>query len=216
MTEKDLDEIRNLIDSMQSRLVQLFDELRELRSLLNIIGNEAPDGSGGLVVPLFSEAAKSSESTPDTPPESATKPTAVADAPDISASDTVDSIDSSPVETSADASGIATSSSTTSEDTAEVELPPDSIATPIPNAKVTRMLDPIAHELRTGEAPAEVIAEYLQSAKDSLITTEAPNERVARDIDVVLKFLRARGKKPIRPEERENILKRIRRWKANL
>jgi hypothetical protein len=77
-------------------------------------------------------------------------------------------------------------------------------------------LDPIAHEIRTGEAPAEVIAEYLQAARDYLITKDNPNQKVARDMDVVDKFLRARGKKGIRPEERDNILKRIRRWSIML
>ena len=216
MTEKDLDEIRNLIDSMQSRLVQLFDELRELRSLLNIIGNEAPDGSGGVVVPLFSEVAKPPDSTTDTPPTPSTKPAPVTDTPESVVDDVATPIDISPIDTPTDDNETITSSKSPPEDAVEAELPPDSVPALIPNAKVTRVLDPIAHELRTGEAPAEVIAEYLQSAKDNLITTEAPNERVARDIDVVLKFLRARGKKPIRPEERENILKRIRRWKANL
>jgi hypothetical protein len=77
-------------------------------------------------------------------------------------------------------------------------------------------LDPISHEIRTGEAPAEVIAEYLQAARDYLITKDRPNEKVARDMDVVDKFLRARGKKGIRPEERDNILKRIHRWSIML
>ncbi|MGY5874197.1 MAG: hypothetical protein RTU30_00495 [Candidatus Thorarchaeota archaeon] len=216
MTEKDLDEIRNLIDSMQSRLVQLFDELRELRSLLNIIGNEAPDGSGGVVVPLFSEATKAPDSTTDTPPATSTKPAPVTDTPESVVDDVATPIDISSIGTPTDDNETITSSKPPPEDALEAEIPPDSVPALIPNAKVTRVLDPIAHELRTGEAPAEVIAEYLQSAKDNLITTETPNERVARDIDVVLKFLRARGKKPIRPEERENILKRIRRWKANL
>ena len=35
-------------------------------------------------------------------------------------------------------------------------------------------------------------------------------------MDIVLNFLKARGKKTIRPDERDNILKRIRRWKAHL
>jgi hypothetical protein len=104
----------------------------------------------------------------------------------------------------------ASATEISSDDTTEVKMASTGTAT------VARMLDPIAHELRTGEAPAEVIAEYLQAAKDYLIGPENPNERVSRDMDVVLKFLRARGKKAIRPEERENILKRISRWKANL
>jgi hypothetical protein len=41
-------------------------------------------------------------------------------------------------------------------------------------------------------------------------------KKVARDMDIVLNFLRARGKRSIRSEERDNILNRIRRWKAHL
>jgi hypothetical protein len=81
---------------------------------------------------------------------------------------------------------------------------------------VARVLDPIAHEVRTGEASAQVIAEYLQAAKDYLITKENPNEKVANDMEVVDRFLRARGNKGIRPEERDNILRRIRRWSIML
>ena len=87
---------------------------------------------------------------------------------------------------------------------------------PIGSAKVARVLDPIAHELRTGEAPANVLAEYLQSAKDYLFGGDSSNERVERDMEVVLKFLKARDAKGIRPEERDNILKRITRWKEAL
>jgi hypothetical protein len=85
------------------------------------------------------------------------------------------------------------------------------------NAKVNRVLDPIAHELRTGEAPAEIIYEYLQAAREYLIDDdELQKGKVARDMDIVLNFLKARGKRTIRPDERDNILKRIRRWKAHL
>ena len=87
------------------------------------------------------------------------------------------------------------------------------------SAKVNRVLDPIAHELRTGEAPAEIIYEYLQTAREYLIDdedTESQKGKVARDMDIVLNFLKARGKRTIRPDERDNILKRIRRWKAHL
>ncbi|MFW9931180.1 MAG: hypothetical protein ACFFDR_00790 [Candidatus Thorarchaeota archaeon] len=85
-----------------------------------------------------------------------------------------------------------------------------------PDVRVSRLLDPISHELSTGSSPAEVIAEYLQAAKDELISKESQNDKVARDMDVVLKFLRARGRRSIRTEERDNILRRIKRWKAHL
>jgi len=35
-------------------------------------------------------------------------------------------------------------------------------------------------------------------------------------MDIVLNFLKARGTRGIRNEERDNIQKRIRRWKAHL
>jgi hypothetical protein len=58
--------------------------------------------------------------------------------------------------------------------------------------------------------------EYLQSAREYLIDDDERKQKVARDMDIVLNFLRARGNRSIRPEERDNILKRIRRWKAHL
>jgi aspartyl/asparaginyl-tRNA synthetase len=81
---------------------------------------------------------------------------------------------------------------------------------------VSRVHDPITDELQTVEAPADVIAGYVQAAKDYLMKEESANEKVAHDMDVVLKFLHARGTKGIRPEERDNILKRIKRWKVHL
>ena len=180
--------IRNLIDSMQSHLVILFDELKELRSRLDLMSGEAPTVSSGTVVPLFSG---------------------------------ITSIDENSDSTSVPESRSSTPSE--SEETKESPEPDTSVKSDVSktapessNAKASRLLDPIAHELQTGESPAEIIAEYLQAAKDNLITEDNPNERVAGDMDVVLKFLRARGKKGIRPEERDNILKRIRRWKASL
>jgi hypothetical protein len=180
---------------MQSHLVRLFDELKELRERLDLISGEAPDVSTGTVVPLFSDVKKppsdlSSESVHE---ETPTTPMPEPDNPPSDSDEPIEhpSIDPEPIES---------------------ETKPKQLS----SAKASRLLDPIAHELHTGEAPAEVIAEYLQAAKDNLITSETPNERVARDMDVVLKFLRARGRKSIRPEERENIMKRIRRWKANL
>jgi hypothetical protein len=187
-----MNKIRELIDSMQSHLIVLFDELKELRKHLDLLSDEAPTVSSGTVVPLFSEISKQDSGT-----ESITTPHKTE--PPLEAKET--------------------------ETTSTAKVEPSTIDKPPPNdsekhdssisARASRLLDPIAHELQTGEAPAEVLAEYLQAAKDTLITKENPNERVAGDMDVVLKFLRARGKKGIRPEERENIMKRIRRWKAS-
>ena len=181
--------IRNLIDSMQSHLVMLFDELKELRSRLDLMSGEAPIVSSGTVVPLFSGVKKVDEDT---------NSRAVTELKDDSKSSESEEAKEAPTP-----------------DTATISVEPERPTEP-PNAKASRLLDPIAHELQTGESPAEIIAEYLQAAKDNLITEDNPNERVSGDMDVVLKFLRARGKKGIRPEERDNILKRIRRWKASL
>jgi len=199
LSDKEINDIRELIDSMQSHLVLLFDELKELRNRLELISREAPDVSTGTVVSLFSGVKKTEESIDSISkkhPEETISPQ-VSTASE-STSPSLESVSEIPI----------------TEESASSE--PDTTLKPISSAKVSRLLDPIAHELHTGEAPAEVIAEYLQAAKDNLINSENPNERVARDMDVVLKFLRARGRKGIRPEERENIMKRIRRWKANL
>ena len=59
----------------------------------------------------------------------------------------------------------------------------------------------------------------LQAAREYLIDDDSGDSqkgKVARDMDIVLNFLKARGKRTIRPDERDNILKRIRRWKAHL
>jgi len=171
---------------MQSSLVELFDQLRELRSRLNIVPNTTSDSSPS-ILPLFSEVK-------------------------IPNSDALDSVSEPPV-----ADGVPESTDT------EIEAPKDIAPSEDLNggnsAKVNRVLDPIAHELRTGEAPAEIIYEYLQAAREYLIDdddSESKKGKVARDMDIVLNFLKARGTRTIRPDERDNILKRIRRWKAHL
>jgi hypothetical protein len=187
LSDEELTEIKQLIDSMQSSLVELFDQLRELRSRLNIVPNTASEASPS-ILPLFSEVK-----TPN--------------------SDALDSASKSPAEDE-----VPEFSNT------EIEEPNDKMISEEldggNNAKVNRVLDPIAHELRTGEAPAEIIYEYLQSAREYLIDDgddgESKKGKVARDMDIVLNFLKARGTRTIRPDERDNILKRIRRWKAHL
>jgi hypothetical protein len=169
LSDKNLEQIKKLIDSMQSALVELFDQLHELRRQLDLAGENFESSPSLPSAPIFSE---------------------VSDAPK---------------ETDA----VAASSAKSPSDNELVAPPPT-------NENVARVLDPIMQELQTGEAPAEVIAEYLEAAKDYLIQEHSANEKVVRDIDVVLKFLRARGKKGIRPEERDNILERIRRWKIHL
>ena len=187
LSDEELNEIKQLIDSMQSSLVELFDQLRELRSRLNIVPNTASETSPS-ILPLFSEVKTPNSDAPDSTP----KP---------------------PVE-----DGIPEVPNT------EIEEPTDMMISEDldggNSAKVNRVLDPIAHELRTGEAPAEIIYEYLQAAREYLIDDDDDGEskkgKVARDMDIVLNFLKARGTRTIRPDERDNILKRIRRWKAHL
>ncbi|MFW9925156.1 MAG: hypothetical protein ACFFDM_00145 [Candidatus Thorarchaeota archaeon] len=190
-TGKDVDEIHQIIDSMQARLVELFDQLRALRVRLDQRVLPEDDGT---ILPLFSKIEE---------------PTKLVDA-------------AASIQTPSPKKRTKTAETKSGEDTTELPVdesdatsaePEQVIA---PDAKVSRLLDPITHELKTGDSPAEVIAEYVQSAKDELITEKKPNDKVARDMDIVLKFLRARGRRGIRPEERDNILRRIKRWQAHL
>jgi hypothetical protein len=186
LSDEELNEIKQLIDSMQSGLVELFDQLRELRSRLNIVSDTTSEASPS-ILPLFSEVK-----TPN--------------------SDALESALRTPVDDEGPNSSIIESEKPNDKVTSE-DLDSGN------SAKVNRVLDPIAHELRTGEAPAEIIYEYLQSAREYLIDDdddESQKGKVARDMDIVLNFLKARGKRTIRPDERDNILKRIRRWKAHL
>lgn len=213
MSDPNLDEIKKIIDHMQSGLVELFDQLRELRRLLDLTSAEALSEALDSEIRLFSSATKTTaqkEPSPSYPaPKENSKPeTGVVTATD---NDNVKAAEPSmpfptkeAVETSAEVEEKVNEASMTETTPAAVQ------------AKVSRIFDPISHELRTGEAPAEVIAEYIQAAKEYLITDKKVHGKVARDIDIVLKFLRARGKREIRPEERDNILKRIDRWKSHL
>jgi hypothetical protein len=212
VSDENLDEIKRLINSMQSGLVELFDQLRELRRRLNVTGDSMLSDVESSVVPLFTEVPKSStgdvaEFLPSSHAIESLSNEESESAP--FSSSTLSSLE-------ADSKDITSESSTQSKPL-EVDIeskPIDSVS--IGSAKVARVLDPIAHELRTGEAPASVLAEYLQSAKDYLFGGDNSNERVEKDMEVVLKFLKARNKKAIRPEERDNILKRIDRWKTAL
>lgn len=186
MSDEELNEIKQLIDSMQSNLVELFDQLRELRSRLNIVSKITSETTPS-ILPLFSEVK-----TPNS------------DAPDTASKSLVENEELS-------------TTIIENETPSDMMIPEDQESGN--SAKVNRVLDPIAHELRTGEAPAEIIYEYLQAAREYLIDDddgESKKGKVARDMDIVLNFLKARGKRTIRPDERDNILKRIRRWKAHL
>ncbi|MHA1905924.1 MAG: hypothetical protein ACW98Y_01400 [Candidatus Thorarchaeota archaeon] len=181
-SSNEVDEIHQIIDNMQARLVELFDQLRELRTRLD---QRTMPTNHESVLPLFSKITESEE-PPETTSSSMERNETTTEASDI------------PPETPADAERPTTEPSAPSE------------------VRVSRFLDPITHELKTGNSPAEVIAEYLQAAKDELITSSTSNEKVERDMDIVLKFLRARGRRGIRDEERDNILRRIKRWQAHL
>jgi hypothetical protein len=169
MSEENLAEIKKLIDSMQSGLVELFDQLRELRRLLGSTDG-SPASEALMSSSLFSEVL------PSTPAEAAME--------DLNKG--------------------------------QDEIVQDSGSPIVLDETVVRVLDPITDELQTNDAPADVIAGYVQAAKDYLMKEESANEKVAHDMEVVLKFLNARGKRGIRPEERDNILKRIKRWKVHL
>ena len=206
-SENEVEEIRRLIESMQSGLVEMFDQLRELKSRLDVVADMPPSENKSSVVPLFSKVELTTKTDDGSSPHALN--------PDSSAP--IDVPDSG-VDTT---SPISTSDEKLENDTtySEPSVPngePPSPGTPLTEAKISRVLDPIAHELKTGEVPAEVVGEYLQAAKDELISESRPNNKVAHDIDVVLKFLRARGSRKIRDEERDNILRRIDRWRAYL
>jgi len=178
---------------MQSGLVELFNQLRELRERLHLVTG-LPEDLPPSIVPLFSEikSVNDTDELPSSPePELDDSPEPISD-PEPMLKETTDTNDE--IDTSTDSSDDSSSA----------------------NAKVNRVLDPIARELRTGEATADIILEYLQSAKDYLIDDDERKKKVSRDMDIVLNFLKARGERGVRTEERDNILKRIRRWKAHL
>ncbi len=203
MNDDELNHVRQLIDSMQSGLVELFDQLRELREHLHFL-SELPLGMSPSVVSLFSEIKQTTTKPEngaglDTDEQSEKKA--------LSDEGLVSHPSSHLTLPSEDMTAIESDSS---------ESITDSVDVSVLSAKVSRVLDPITQELRTAEATADIIMEYLQSAREFLIDDDERKQKVARDMDIVLNFLRARGNRSIRPEERDNILKRIRRWKAHL
>ena len=203
MKDKELNEIRQLIDMMQSNLVELFTQLKDLRERLQIATGLSSESSPS-ILPLFSEVKSKDEISENS-----------------QSTDVGDSLqDESPVELNETDVSTNPSSEPDLQDIEETpsseEQETESIDSSTTSARVSRVLDPIAHELRTGEATADIILEYLQAAKDYLIDEDARKKKVGRDMDIVLNFLKARGKRGIRTEERDNILKRIRRWKAHL
>ena len=192
LNDDELNDIRQLIDHMQSGLVELFDQLRELRERLHLVTG-LPVDMPPSIVPLFSEIKPLNDT--------------------VELEQISDSIEEDNPNTDSPSAPTREITDTTDE---EESINSDSSDSSSSNAKVSRVLDPIALELRTGEATADIILEYLQAAKDYLIDDDEKKKKVARDMDIVLNFLKARGKRAIRTEERDNILKRIRRWKAHL
>ncbi|MCJ7817531.1 MAG: hypothetical protein MUP60_01665 [Candidatus Thorarchaeota archaeon] len=191
MNNDELNDIRQLIDLMQSGLVELFNQLRELRERLHLVTG-LPEDLPPSIVPLFSEVKPVDDTVelPSSPePEIEDRLESITD-PEPTLHEATDTDDETDTTDSSDSSSV--------------------------NAKVNRVLDPIGRELRTGEATADIILEYLQAAKDYLIDDDERKKKVSRDMDIVLNFLQARGKRGIRTEERDNILKRMRRWKAHL
>ncbi|MHA1768432.1 MAG: hypothetical protein ACTSV3_01100 [Candidatus Thorarchaeota archaeon] len=192
LESEEVKELHSLIDAMQSRLVELFDQLGALRKKLDLMPQNVSEGSP-VAVPLFSEVVPKLS---DTPIQSRSEDTTGFErVRSVSSDDTPSQPDDATKDTKPPVQGGSTSSVI---------------------ARVSRVLDPIAHELQTGQATADILLEYLESAKEYLIDDDRRKMRVARDIDIVLKFLRARGTRGIRPEERDNILKRMNRWKAHL
>lgn len=184
------EKIRKVIDHLQVGLVELFDQLSQLRRLLDLASVDLPSDSSPVTKGLFSRVSSEKAERVDSSEERKTE---------------------SGLEASSDRSdrdsGISDVERAGSN--AEDKSTEESIS-----ASVATKLDPIAHEIREGVSSAEQIAIMLEAAKKSLVTTDSP--KVENDMDIVLKFLKARGNRGIRPEESENILRRIDRWKLYL
>jgi len=203
LNDDELNDVRQLIDLMQSQLVELFDQLRELRERLHLFPEQPIDTSPS-IIPLFADVKKTTRKT-DSSIE-----------PDIDESSEEVLLNGEELETQTNAHTIPPSEDIDAPSADSGDTFVDTIDSTAISAKVSRVLDPIGRELRTGEATADIIMEYLQSAKEYLIDDDERKKKVARDMDIVLNFLKARGKRGIRSEECDNILKRIRRWKAHL
>ncbi|MHA1770942.1 MAG: hypothetical protein ACTSYL_05935 [Candidatus Thorarchaeota archaeon] len=185
MTHRKNEEIKRLIDYMQSGLVELFDQFRELRRLLDMPSDTESATSGESVTsgPLFSGVGSKESS----PPSSKAVPS----------SSTPETKSTRP----SDPEHISPSPFSASEDF---------------SSKVETTLAAFADKVQSSDVPAEELATHLETVKELLVTKERPNERVERDMNIVLRFLQKRGMRGIRPEERDNILKRIHGWKAHL
>ena len=171
LKDNELNEIRQLIEMMQSSLVELFEQLRELRERLHIVTG-LPSDSSPSIVPLFSEITPKAEKLENN-----------------HSNDSEEKTNDEPVTQVDDIESLSNPQSESNlEETADAQTPedtiPDSAESSTINARVNRVLDPIAHELRTGEATAEIILEYLQAAKDYLIDDDEHKKKVGRDMDI--------------------------------
>ncbi len=184
--EQEIEELKIMIDKIQSKLTELFEEFHELRVRVSRIlpmDDTSSIPSATIFSRIEKETSRLSVETHSDVESEETKSEPIDHVPPLSI---------------------------------EMTSPDETVPEILTLATVSRHLDPIVHEIKTGESPAEVLAEYLQAAKTSLITKDRPNVKVSRDMDIVLKFLRARGSRGIRDEERSNILRRIERWRAYL
>ncbi|MCF2137159.1 MAG: hypothetical protein K9W43_07920 [Candidatus Thorarchaeota archaeon] len=192
MPHRKSEEIKRLIDHMQSSLVELFDQFRELRRLLDMSDDteSVTSGESASSGPIFTEV-----SSKDSHPASSMA------TPPSSTSSSFDSV---------------TEASSPRPPTPDYVSPPPTTRTDDFSTLVDTTLAAFADKAQSSDVLAEELAAHLEMVKARLISKERPNERVERDMNIVLRFLQKRGMKGIRPEERDNILKRIQRWRAHL
>ncbi len=206
MSEKDnnVEQVMRVIDRLQTGLVELFDQLRELRRLLNMHPELVPALSSATVPSTTHSTVSASSAVP-------AKGTPKIETGDSTVPVATRTADTTP---SVRDSGRAGGSPAADAKAARTDTGVSRVS-PAIDATVARLLDPIIHELKTGELTANIIAEHIAHAKSQLAKREN-FERVEADIEVVLKYLRGRGTRDIRDQERENIIKRIERWKSYL
>ncbi len=190
MSTRRNEEIRKVIDHLQVGLVELFDQLSQLRRLLDLASVDLPSDSAPVTRGLFSRVSSEKMKRVDSSEETKTE----------------SGLGASPIRSEGDSgiSDVEKSESNVEENSTE----------PSVSASAVTKLDSIAHAIREGGSSAEQIAIMLEATKKSLVTPDSP--KVENDMDIVLKFLKARGNRGIRPEESENILRRIDRWNLYL
>ncbi|MEM2143074.1 MAG: hypothetical protein QXS20_08375 [Candidatus Thorarchaeota archaeon] len=176
-----------MIEAIQSGLVEVFDQFRELRKLLASVEggpttSRIPDSVGPVSVPPPDDSSIRSASASTVELTRGTEPTTSpsTEVPPAAATDGNHLITTSPVEI---------------------------------KATTSRILDPIAREVSGSNLPAHVLLEYMLKAKEYLGAKIRIDDRVSADMDLVIRFLRSRGNGGLTEDERKNILLRIKRWK---